>query len=63
MYEFLTLKDIADELGVCYETARRWAKRKQNPLPMSPITHRTWKEDFIRWHESTLDKSDDEYEG
>ena len=62
MEEFLSLKDVAYILGICYETARRMAKRKNKPLPLSPVTHRILREDLIKWQHSTLDKSDDAYE-
>ena len=55
MTEFLTLKQVAQELGVCYESARRMTKRKVKPLRLSPITHRILREDLIKWQRSTLE--------
>ena len=62
MKEFLSLKDVADELGICYENARRMTKRKNKPLPLSPVTHRIFREDLIKWQHLTLDKSHGEQE-
>ena len=61
MDEFLTLKETADLLHVCYETARRLSKRKVNPLPYNPITHRVYRPDLIEWQRKILDEMGEDH--
>lgn len=39
----ITIQEVADFLGVCPQTVKKLATRRDNPLPAHPLTDSTWR--------------------